>query len=220
MSSDRFSEFRSIQERLRKHVRAEPLRHEPQLVAAVDVHLGRGTSGIGAAVLCNRAGNELERAVVSADVEVPYVPGYLSFREMPLCREAIGALRDAPDVVLVDGQGIAHPRRFGLACHLGVELDIPTIGVAKSLLAGKYEEPAPERGSMSPLWLGDEIVGMAVRTRTGVRPLYVSIGHRITLSEAIELVLSYANRYRLPEPSRLAHNIARDAASASRDNRQ
>jgi deoxyribonuclease V len=216
MPSSPFDEFRRIQEQLRSLVRVEPLERDPNAVAAVDLHVGRDGVGFGAAVLVAADGNVLEQQVVRREIDVPYVPGFLSFREMPICRAAIQALRQQPDVLMVDGQGIAHPRRFGLACHLGVELDLPAIGVAKSLLVGKRSDPGNERGSTASLRIGDEVVGMSVRTRTGVRPVYVSVGHRITLEQAVQLTLRYTTGFRLPDPSRLAHKLAREAASNDR----
>lgn len=216
MSSPQFDEFRRIQQQLRTRVRVEALEREPRAVAAVDLHIGRDEVGFAAAVLVDGDGALLEHQIMRRKIDVPYVPGFLSFREMPICREAVLALTRTPDVLLVDGQGVAHPRRFGLACHLGVELDLPAVGVAKSLLVGKGDEPDTERGSTAELRIRDEVVGMSVRTRSGVRPVYVSVGHRVTLDQAVELTLRYASRYRLPDPSRLAHKLAREAASADR----
>jgi deoxyribonuclease V len=213
MTSEQFDEFRRVQDELRERVLIEPLPREPKAVAATDLHIGKDGVGHAAAVLANAQGETLEQRVVRREIDVPYVPGFLSFREMPLCRDAILSLNRRPDVILVDGQGIAHPRRFGLACHLGVELDLPTIGVAKSILAGKGDEPGTERGSMSPLMIDDDVVGMSLRTRANVRPVYVSVGHRITLDEAVQITLRFASRYRLPDPSRLAHRLARDEAA-------
>jgi len=138
-------------------------------------------------------------------VTFPYVPGLLSFREAPAVLAAYGKLAVRPDVLLVDGQGLAHPRRFGLACHLGVELDVPTIGCAKSLLVGEHRAVGSRRGRRCRLWDAGEVVGMAVRTREGVKCIYVSVGHRVRLEEAARVVLRCCKGYRLPEPTRLAH---------------
>lgn len=216
MTRSQFDEFRRIQEQLRTRVRIEPIEPEPRTVAAVDLHIGRDDIGFAVAVLADEHGDFVEHQIARRQIDVPYVPGFLSFREMPICRDAVRALRQTPDLLLVDGQGIAHPRRFGLACHLGVELDLPAIGVAKSLLVGKGPEPEIERGSVAELRIRDEVVGMAVRTRAGVRPVYVSVGHRATLEQAVELTLRYSTRYRLPDPSRRAHKLAREAASGER----
>ena len=139
----------------------------------------------------------------------PYVPGLLSFREAPLALGALAKLSQAPDVVLVDGHGLAHPRRFGLACHLGLLTDTPTIGCAKSMLCGRPEHsPEPERGSRVPLVDRGEVVGAAVRTRASANPIYVSVGHRTSLERAAELTLACCKGYRMPEPTRLAHLAA------------
>jgi deoxyribonuclease V len=138
----------------------------------------------------------------------PYIPGYLSFREAPAIFSAMEKLSLLPDLLIVDGQGIAHPRRIGIASFLGVLLGLPTIGCAKSRLVGKYEEPAPERGSWSPLIDKGETVGAVLRTRKGVKPVFVSPGHLVTLPEAIEIIMHCAVKYRLPEPQRAADSLA------------
>ncbi|MDX1931615.1 MAG: deoxyribonuclease V [Capsulimonadales bacterium] len=150
----------------------------------------------------------VEEATATARAEFPYVPGLLSFRESPLALDALAKLSALPDLLMLDGQGIAHPRRFGIACHLGVLLDRPTIGVAKSVLTGKYEEPGEEPGSVSPLTYRGEVLGMAVRAKKRTNPLIVSVGHRIDLETAVRLVLACVRGYRLPETTRRAHNLA------------
>jgi deoxyribonuclease V len=150
----------------------------------------------------------LESALARRPTRFPYVPGLLSFREIPAALEALAALRSTPDLLLCDGQGFAHPRRFGLACHLGWLLDVPAIGVAKSRLIGTFVEPGAARGAWSPLLDRDQTIGAALRSRTAVRPLFVSIGHRVGLASAVRLTLACTDRYRLPEPTRLAHQLA------------
>lgn len=151
----------------------------------------------------------VEAAVVHVPVKFPYVPGYLSFREVPAALAVLAKLEQRPNLILCDGQGLAHPRRFGLACHLGVLLDIPTIGVAKSRLIGEARgRLGHARGAWVPLIVDDEIIGAEVRTRAGVKPLFVSIGHRVSLDTAIDFVLRCAPRYRLPETTRCAHRLA------------
>lgn len=145
----------------------------------------------------------------------PYVPGLLSFRELPGVLAAFRRLRAVPDVVLCDGQGRAHPRYIGLASHLGLWLGVPTIGCAKSRLCGEYEEPGPERGACTPLRLGGEAVGDVLRTRAGVKPLFVSPGHLCDRASARQLTLAAATRYRLPEPTRLAHQLVSRARTAT-----
>jgi deoxyribonuclease V len=138
----------------------------------------------------------------------PYVPGLLSFRELPAVLAAIEQLRILPDLYLCDGQGLAHPRRFGLACHLGVLLDAPTIGVAKTRLIGTHAPPPAEKGGWTPLEDGGEVIGAVLRTRSGVKPVYVSIGHRVSLATSVRLTLACTSRYRLPETIRQAHRLA------------
>jgi deoxyribonuclease V len=151
----------------------------------------------------------VEQVVARAQVRFPYVPGLLSFREIPVLLPCFERLRTPPDLVIVDGQGIAHPRRLGLAAHLGLLLDLPSIGCAKSRLTGHPAgELAPERGARVPLVDRGETVGYALRTRAGTSPVFVSTGHRIGLDEAAAWVLACATRFRLPEPTRLAHQAA------------
>jgi deoxyribonuclease V len=155
----------------------------------------------------------VETATARRRVAFPYVPGLLSFREIPVVLDALGKLRHLPDLLLCDGQGYAHPRRFGLACHLGVLSGIPAIGVAKSRLIGEYAEPGSNKGDWSPLVDGAEVVGAVLRTRSKVAPLYVSIGHRVCLETAIRYVLACCTRYRLPETTRAAHRLASAVSS-------
>ena len=184
----------------------------PHTVAGVDIGI-RGDTARGAVVVLSWPGlEELESVVAEQPVRFPYVPGLLGFREVPCLLEAFERLKTRPDVALVDGQGLAHPRRFGVACHLGVVLDLPTVGVGKSRLVGEHREPGPRRGARVRLLHEGEVIGAVVRTRDGVKPLYVSIGHRVDLDTAVRLVLRSARRFRLPEPIRAAHL----AASGSR----
>ena len=149
----------------------------------------------------------VEQHVVRQPTRFPYVPGLLSFREAPAILAALRKVRAAPDVFLFDGQGLAHPRRFGLACHVGLILDRPSLGCAKSLLVGSFTAPARARGATTPLVHDGETVGMIVRTRDGVKPVYVSVGHRLSLDAAAEITLACCIRYRLPEPTRLADKL-------------
>jgi deoxyribonuclease V len=150
----------------------------------------------------------IESALARRPTGFPYVPGLLSFREIPAALEALAALAAVPDLLLCDGQGFAHPRRFGFACHLGWLLDVPCIGVAKSRLIGAFAAPGPARGAWTPLLDRDQTIGAALRSRAGVKPVFVSIGHQVGLANAIRLTLACAERYRLPEPTRLAHQLA------------
>lgn len=205
------AEARAVQERLRGLVVARddfpPLRR----LAAVDAHYSEQDGVTWAAVAEVDPGTlALTHSVLLASTTVfPYVPGLLSFREVPAMAAALALLPEPPDLVLVDGQGMAHPRRFGLACHLGVVTGLATVGVAKSRLVGRYEEPGRERGSSSPMWHRREIVGVALRTRDGTNPLFVSVGHRVSLQTAVDLVLRVTPKWRLPEPIRLADAISR-----------
>lgn len=183
-----------------------PVRH----VAGVDVGFEAANTVTRAAVvvLAFPGLTVVDQAVARRPTTFPYIPGLLSFRELPAVLDAFERLTIMPDLILCDGQGIAHPRRFGIACHLGVWLDRPTIGVAKSRLIGTHEEVPPEKGAQRPLHDRGECIGAVLRTRTGVQPLYISIGHRISLPTAIDYVLRCTPRYRLPETTRAAHKLA------------
>jgi deoxyribonuclease V len=179
-------------------------------VAGVDASYESRAGRVRAAVaVLSLPGLELvERAVVRRAVRFPYVPGYLSFREAPAVLAALGKLRSAPDLLLCDGHGQAHPRRFGLSCHLGLLADLPSIGVAKSRLIGTHGDVPEHKGGWAPLVHEGEQIGAVLRTRVGVRPVHVSIGHRVGLETAIRWVLACTPRYRLPEPLRQAHRLA------------
>jgi deoxyribonuclease V len=180
-------------------------------LAALDIAFrDGGRTTVAAAVLIRLpALAPAAEAVIERPTRFPYVPGLLSFRELPAGLAALEALGRTPDAVLCDGQGYAHPRRFGLACHLGLALDLPTVGVAKSRLIGSHAEPGPARGDRMPLLDGEEVIGAVLRSRSGVRPLYVSIGHRLSLESALALVLRATGRFRLPEPLRLADRLSK-----------
>jgi deoxyribonuclease V len=147
----------------------------------------------------------IEEVSASGRVDFPYIPGLLSFRELPILLQAFRHLRTVPDAVLVDGQGIAHPRRLGIASHLGLWLDLPTVGCAKSRLCGEHPEPGTQRGDQVPLRHEGEEIGAVLTTRDRIKPLFISPGHKIDSATAAELVLACSRRYRLPEPTRLAH---------------
>ncbi|HEX8203695.1 MAG TPA: deoxyribonuclease V [Isosphaeraceae bacterium] len=189
-----------------------------ETVAAADVSFDRGGEELYAAVVVVRARTFalVERVGVAGPATFPYVPGLLSFREAPALIEAFGRLRTRPDVVVCDGQGIAHPRRLGIASHLGLWLDRPTVGCAKSRLCGRYEVPGPDRGDRSPLVDRGEVVGAVVRTRPRVAPLFVSPGHRCDLDGAVALVLAVGDGLRLPVPSRMAHAYVNEVRRAAR----
>ena len=145
-----------------------------------------------------------------AKASFPYIPGFLSFREIPPLLDIFKKISIAPDIIFCDGQGIAHPRGFGLASHLGIILDVPTIGCAKSVLVGKYVEPSLSKGSTSPLLYQEQEVGAAVRTRKGVKPVFVSVGHKLCLDDAVKIILQCSPKFRIPEPLRLAHRMVNE----------
>lgn len=177
-------------------------------MAGIDVGIKKDMARAAAAVLSYPALALLEVALAEAPVSFPYVPGLLTFREGPIVLAALARLQLEPDLLIFDGQGIAHPRRLGLAAHIGVLVDRPSIGCAKSRLWGKHQEPGPEKGDYALLYDDQQVIGAVVRTRTGVKPVYVSVGHRIDLPRAIEYVLGCCTRFRLPETTRLAHRAA------------
>jgi len=202
-----FEEARALQERLRDRVDRTDRLGPVRTVAGVDVSYDRGSPFLFAAiVLLDAASFEVvDVSGVRARATFPYVPGYLSFRELPAVEQAMARLARAPDLLICDGQGLAHPRRFGLACHLGVLFDVPSIGCAKTRLVGTHREPGPRRGAHARLLDDGEVVGEVVRTRDGVKPVFVSIGHRICLETARKWVLALTPRYRLPATTRAAH---------------
>ena len=177
-------------------------------VAGVDIGLKKDTAIASVVVLSFPELQVVDSVVTAVPVCFPYIPGLLSFREIPPLLTAFDQLQTIPDLIIVDGQGIAHPRRFGLASHLGLILDKPTIGCAKSRLCGQYNEPDAEQGAYTYLTDKGEVIGAAVRTRTNVRVVYVSIGHRISLDSARVWTLACCRGYRLPETTRHAHNAA------------
>ncbi|MBO3464285.1 deoxyribonuclease V [Aetokthonos hydrillicola Thurmond2011] len=201
----------TIQEKLQGEVITEDQLKEPiQYVAGVDMGFEEdGTiSRAAVAVLSFPDLQVQETGIARRPTTFPYIPGFLSFREIPAILDVLEKITLTPDLILCDGQGIAHPRRFGIACHLGVLVDIPTIGVAKSLLIGKHENLPEERGAWQPLIHKSETIGAVLRTRVGVKPLYVSPGHRISLATAIDYVLRCTPKYRLPETTRIADKLA------------
>ena len=179
-------------------------------VAGVDTGYRNGSALAAVVVLSLTDLNVLEKAVASKPVSFPYVPGMLAFREGPVVLEALGKLKLRPDLLIIDGQGIAHPRRFGIASHIGLLTDIPSIGCAKTILWGDYQEPQLTRGSIAYLIDGDETIGAVVRTRTAVKPVFISIGHLMDLDDSIRIILKSCRGYRLPEPIRCADHLARE----------
>lgn len=210
----RLAQARELQERLRRRVRIEPLPAAPRRVVGIDVHFESGGERAwgSACVVSSPDLQVIECKVAEATVDFPYLTGYLSFRELPAVRAVLAELSEPPELLLLDGHGIAHPRRFGLACHAGVEFDLPAVGCAKSRLCGRFADPDPAARSQTDLTDGEELLGKVLRSRTGVRPLFVSVGHRITLDQAVQAVIGCLDGYRIPLPLRMAHNRARSAA--------
>ncbi len=211
------AEAAAIQARLAPQVIAEGEPKGVRIVAGADIALGKPalsgvetSNGRGAVVLLSYPDLRLvEHHLVEEPLTFPYVPGLLAFREVPVLARAFQKLERTPDLLLVDGHGLSHPRRFGLACHLGLLLDLPTIGVAKSRLLGRHDEPPATAGGRAELRDGPDLIGLVLRTREGVSPVYVSVGHRIGLQEAAEWVLRLCRGYRLPEPTRLADQLSK-----------
>jgi deoxyribonuclease V len=202
------AEAQSLQNRLRGEVREEPLEVDAvRTVGGADISFDRGSDTVfaGVVVMDLRSGEVVERVGVRTEARFPYVPGLLSFREAPPLLEAWAKLARSPDALICDGQGRAHPRRFGIACHLGLLLDLPTVGCAKSILVGQHEPVGEEQGDWSPLVHRGETVGAALRLKPRVTPVYISIGHRCDLPSALALVLRCAGPTRVPETTRRAH---------------
>jgi deoxyribonuclease V len=208
----------ALQRELAAGVILQPYVGLPDIVAGVDVSCtpwGKMLWG-GVVIMERRTRRVLESGVASMPVEFPYIPGLLSFREIPVLLAAAADVTITPDVVLVDGQGLAHPRRLGLACHLGLLWDIPAIGCAKSRLIGETRgEPGTARGCRRMLRDGSDVVGVLLRTRSGVKPMWVSPGHRMDVASARRIVMACGGGYRLPEPTRLAHQLVGAARRAA-----
>ena len=181
-------------------------------VCGVDVSSSRRSPIIHAAAVSLEAGSfrVLECATSTVEVDFPYIPGMLSFREGPAVVAAMRKLRNIPDVVIFDGQGYAHPRRLGLAAHLGLWLDLPTVGCAKTRLVGEHEPPHDDKGEWTPLRDGREIIGAVLRTRRDVKPVFISRGHLCDLESAVAIIMATIGKYRLPEPIRLAHALCNE----------
>jgi deoxyribonuclease V len=204
-----------IQKELRNQIRLAPLQKTPSLIGGCDVSMSmfakEGFAGF--VTLSYPELRLLDHSVVKDTIGFPYIPGLLSFREIPMLVKAWANLKTKPDLIVVDGVGIAHPRRLGIASHLGLVLGVPTIGCAKSVLTGIYKEPADEPGAVSYMYDRydkAEVIGAAIRTKPGVKPVFVSPGHLITLEESIEIVKRSVVKHRLPEETRLAHNTVNE----------
>ncbi len=219
LSPKNIEEAKEIQHILRERVRIEPLMKSPALVAGVDAAFFDDEVAAAASLFAYPEMRHLQDSLYRGKATFPYVPGFLSFREGPACLEALDRLEAVPDVILIDGQGIAHPRGAGMASHLGVIMNAPTIGCAKSRLIGEFEQPGRARGDWSYLYRekGAGIpVGAVVRTRTDVRPVFVSPGHLIDIVSSVGIVLGCASGYRIPEPLRRADRLSRQITSVQR----
>ncbi len=202
----------ALQRELAGHVRFEPLPDDLATAAGVDVSVRDDRVRAALVVLRLSDFKVVDQATWEGPTAFPYVPGLLSFREMPAVLPALEKLTVEPDVFVLDAHGYSHPRRFGLACHLGVLLDKPAIGVAKTRLTGRCDEPGPAKGDLSPLTDRGEPIGAVVRTRDNVHPVFVSVGHRASLRTAVALTLRCATRYKLPMPTHLAHRLSKHGA--------
>ncbi len=202
-----FKEAAELQRKLRQRLVYEEYTGQINLIAGADISYARKTNtNYAGALVFSYPGLELvEEVGVARECHFPYVPGFLSFREGPPLLEVLSRLRHEPDILVFDGQGIAHPRRLGIAAHLGVILDKPAIGCAKTRLCGKYDPPPDEVGAWSPLTHQGETVGAVLRTKKGTKPVFISTGHRITLNQALQVVSACCRGYRLPEVVRRAH---------------
>jgi deoxyribonuclease V len=198
----------ALQNTLRAQVQVSPFLGNPTTVAGVDVGLKNGIARAAIVVLDFPSLEPRDQSVAELEITFPYIPGLLAFREIPVILAALDKLVTEPDVFIVDGHGLSHPRRFGIACHLGVLLNKPTVGCAKSRLVGTYSEPDNRFRAWAEIYYKGDIVGAVVRTRVNVAPVYVSIGNRVDLPTSIDLVLKCCRGYRLPETSRLAHRVA------------
>jgi deoxyribonuclease V len=221
-----YSQAVALQKQLAQQVQQVELKSKPKTIAGLDCALSPDGQKIAATVVVLTVANVtrslwehrtpnaelrtfevIETSTACQKLSFPYIPGLLSFRESPVCLAAVEKLKNEPDAFMIDGQGIAHPRRLGIASHLGLLFDKPTIGCAKSRLTGSFKEPGPEKGAYSPLKDNEEVIGAVVRTRANVEPVFVSVGNKCLLEDAIEITLAWTTKYRIPEPTRLAHQL-------------
>lgn len=200
---------KALQESLRKSVRIEPLRRPPRLIAGADAAFSEDIVIAVISLFTYPDLIHIEDAIANVRSSFPYVPGFLSFKEGPAILESFERLKIKPELLLFDGQGIAHPRGIGIASHLGVMLNIPTIGCAKSRLIGEYNEPGTKKGNWTYLYHDTKRIGAVLRTKDNVRPLFVSPGHMIDIESSVEIVMNCISRFRIPEPLRRADHLSR-----------
>lgn len=201
-----------VQKTLREEIQLQPLDEQVELVGGADISFNRGSDEVhaGIVVLSLPELNMVARSLISTHISFPYIPGLLAFRELPALIRAWNQCRLKPDVLILDGHGLAHPRRMGIATHFGILEDHPTIGCAKNVLAGTYEEPASTKGSFSYLHDKNEKIGMAFRSRTNVNPIYISPGHKVNFEDTIDVILQSLSKYKLPETTRAAHRLVNE----------
>lgn len=200
---------RAVQESLREKVKIKPLQKDIELIAGVDAaFVGDSVTAIASLFIYTKL-RPIEDSISTMRSSFPYIPGFLSFREGPAILKALEKLKSKPDLILLDGQGIAHPRGIGIASHIGVILNIPAIGCAKSRLVGEYDEPGMRKGEWTYLYYHGNRVGAVLRTRDNVRPIFVSPGHMVDIESAIDIVMHCVKGFRIPEPLRRAHHLTR-----------
>lgn len=199
-----------LQQKLKEKVEISPLQKEVETVGGADISFDMGSDVLHAAVVILETPslNPVARLLISDSITFPYIPGLLAFREMPVLIKAWEQLPIKPDVLILDGHGLAHPRRMGIATHFGIEVDHPTIGCAKSILTGTHAEPRIDKGSSTKLADGDEVIGMALRSRTNVNPVYISPGHKLSFQDAYSVVMQSLTKYKLPKTTRITHRLA------------
>lgn len=204
------TDAKRLQEELRKQIKLEPLPGDPGLVAGADISFNRGSDMMHAAIIVLKLPGlkPVARSLASDKTPFPYIPGLLAFRELPVLLKAWNQLQLKPDVLILDGYGIAHPRRMGIATHFGIEVDHPTVGCAKNILTGTHGELAIKKGATAKIKDGEETVGLALRSRSNVNPVYVSPGHQCTFEDAYSTVMKVLTKYKQPRTTRLAHQWA------------
>jgi len=201
---------KELQQKLRAKISLNSLDHVPQFVAGADISFDRGSDLMHAAIIVLELStlDPVARSLISDQTSFPYIPGLLAFREIPVLLKAWQQLEFKPDVLILDGHGIAHPRRMGIATHFGIEIDHPTIGCAKNILVGSYGELPVAKGSFVDIKDGDDKIGIVLRSRTNVNPIYVSPGHKLSFNDACSIIMQTLTKYKLPRTTRLAHQWA------------
>lgn len=218
MSADRLDYYKTIdpdeakklQQELRQQISLEPLADESRLVAGADISFDRGSDLMHAAIIVLQLPDlqPVARSLISDETSFPYIPGLLAFRELPVLYKAWNQLEIKPDVLILDGHGLAHPRRMGIATHFGIEIDHPTVGCAKNILTGSHGPLGDKKGEYEALKENGEIIGMALRSRTNVNPVYVSPGHKLSFEDTYSVIIKCLTKYKLPRTTRLAHKWA------------